>query len=562
MEAASTGNFSLLERMLDMGVDVNVQAEDGYTALHCAAKTGQLAIISFLLTKGAAIDPRNTKIQARRPIHEAISARHVEAIAMLLHAGADILLSDAKNQTVIDYIGLVGDLQATQTLFSEERKQIRAPEMASRLAVACVKSGNHSSLRWLLSRYPSAIPQPKNLADSPIYVATRRRHDEVVAVLLSSSDLSSQSTPAFVRSISGSLVWAASHGCAGLVKRFLMCDTIDPNKTDTELGNSALHYAALQGNEQIIKLLLSHSRIDVNNKDRSANTPLYISAEKKGHQNVLKPLLHHKDIDLHSKNRKGHTPLDEAFFNYKWNALRLIADHQNLTADLGPKFPVENLPNAHPDQDRLLVSLLLDRGLLSTKSDDYRGLLKKVITAGALEVVKVLVDRLSLDINAFLDRSYGHTALHVAAQHHRHDIFQFYLEDSRVDVNTIGHGFGKGSVLHHSIEHNCMTAVKLLLARPEINLTLRNYMRNTALDVARECGKREMFELLLSHGAVGESLEMDPTIVDKHADEQSCWEDQDEDQLQRRNAQSSIVEMEDSDIGSDREEDEEVDMSF
>jgi ankyrin repeat protein len=561
MEAASTGNFSLLERMLDMGVDMNVQAQDGYTALHCAAKTGQVAIISFLLDKGAAVDPQNMKIKARRPIHEAILARHVKAIAILLHAGANILLPDAHRQTVIEYIGLVDDLQAAETLFSEERKQKSASEMASLLFMACVKSGNHLTLSWLLSKFPNAFPQYKSLRESPIYIATKRGHDKVVEILLSSIAPSGQSTAEFTKIITRSLLPAASKSSGSLVQRLLMYDAIDPNQKADYSHTSPLHNAVCKGNLLVVEMLLNHPRINPNCKDRRANTPLHYAA-REGHCNIIKLLLLHKDIDSQSKGRYGETPLEVAFFNYEWSALRLIADHQNLTADLGPKFPVENLPNAHPDQDRLLVSLLLDRGLLSTKSDDYRGLLKKVITAGALEVVKVLVDRLSLDINAFLDRSYGHTALHVAAQHHRHDIFQFYLEASRVDVNTIGHGFGKGSVLHHSIEHNCMTAVKLLLARPEINLTLRNYMRNTALDVARECGKREMFELLLSHGAVGESLEMDPTIVDKHAGEQSCWEDQDEDQLQRRNAQSSIVEMEDSDIGSDREEDEEVDMSF
>jgi ankyrin repeat protein len=561
MEAASTGNSALLERVLDMGVDVNVQAEDGYTALHCAAKTGQLVIISLLLTKGAAVDPLNTKIQERRPIHEAISARHVEAIAMLLHAGADILLPNARGQTVIEYIGLVGDLQAAQTLFSEERKQKSASEMASLLFMACVKSGNHLTLSWLLSKLPNAFPQYKSLKESPIYIATKRGHDKVVEILLSSIAPSGQSTAEFTKIITRSLLPAASKSSGSLVQRLLMYDAIDPNQKADSSHTSPLHNAARKGSLRVVEMLLNHPKINPNCKDCWANTPVHLAATS-GHIDVIRLLLLRKDIDVQSKNNRGRTPQDEAFFNYKWNALRLIAEHQNLTAELGPELTAENLPNAQPDQDRLLVSLLLDRGLLSTKPNDYSDLLEKVIVAGALEDVKLLFDRLSLDINAFLDRSYGHTALHVAAQHHRHDIFQFYLEASRVDVNTIGHGFGKGSVLHHSIEHNCMTAVKLLLARPEINLTLRNYMRNTALDVARECGKREMFELLLSHGAVGESLEMDPTIVDKHAGEQSCWEDQDEDQLQRRNAQSSIVEMEDSDIGSDREEDEEVDMSF
>jgi ankyrin repeat protein len=529
MEAASTGNSALLERVLDMGVDVNVQAEDGYTALHCAAKTGQLVIISLLLTKGAAVDPLNTKIQARRPIHEAISARHVEAIAMLLHAGADILLPNAQGQTVIEYTGLVGDLQAAQTLFSEERKQKSASEMASLLFMACVKSGNHLTLSWLLSKFPNAFPQYKSLKESPIYIATKRGHDKVVEILLSSIAPSGQSTAEFTKTITHSLLLAASKSSGSLVQRLLMYDTIDPNQKADYSHTSPLHNAVCKGNSRGVETLLNHPKINLNCKDRWANTPVHFAAAS-GHIDVIRLLLLRKDIDVQSKNNRGRTPQDEAFFNYKWNALRLIAEHQNLTAELGPELTAENLPSAQPDQDRLLVSLLLDRGLLSTKPNDYSDLLEKVIVAGALEDVKLLFDRLSLDINASLDSWMGYMALHVAAQHHRHDIFRFYLENSRIDMNKHSWGYG-GTALNYAIQHNCMTAVKLLLARPEIDLTIRNYHGESALDFARKVGKREMFELLLSHGAVGKSLEMDPTIVDKHANKQSCWATQDEEQL-------------------------------
>jgi ankyrin repeat protein len=560
MEAASTGNSALLERVLDMGVDVNVQAEDGYTALHCAAKTGQLVIISLLLTKGAAVDPLNTKIQERRPIHEAISARHVEAIAMLLHAGADILLPNARGQTVIEYIGLVGDLQAAQTLFSEERKQKSASEMASLLFMACVKSGNHLTLSWLLSKLPNAFPQYKSLKESPIYIAIKRGHDRVVEILLSSSAQSSQSTAMFIRIISHSLLLAASQSSGDLVQRLLMYDAINPNQKAAYSDRSPLYNAARKGNLRVVEMLLAHPRLDVNINDRMGNTPLH-SAARAGHEDVIKCLLVHKDVDVQSKNLSGRTPLDEAFFNYKWNALRLIAEHQNLTAELGPEFTAESLPNAQPDQDRLLVSHLFDRGILSTKPSDYYDLLAIVIVVGALEVVKFLVDRLGVDNNSFLESWKGGNVLHVAAKHHHHDIFRFYLENSRIDVNKIPWGYGE-TALNCAIQHNCMTAVKLLLARPQIDLTSHNYWEETVLDVARKLGKREMFELLLRHGAAGKSLEMDSTIVDKHAGEQSCWTAQDEEQLRSLNVCSNVVEVDDSDIDYDSEEYEDVDMSF
>jgi ankyrin repeat protein len=560
MEAASTGNSSLLERMLEMGVDVNVQAEDGYTALHCAAKTGQVAIMSFLLDKGAAVDLRNIKIQERRPIHEAILARHVEAIAILLHAGANLLLSDAKGRTVIDYIGLAGDIKIAQSLFLEERKQVCAPEMASLLVMACAKSGNHLVLRWLLDRFQNPLPQSTNYKKCPLYVATTRGHKEVVILLLSLSQSSNYTSEKLTKSISASLVWATWKDSTDLTKALLGCDTINPNDMFTYQQMSPLHHAAHKGNLQVVEMLLSHPKIDVNIEGYSNSTPLH-SAARIGCEDVIKLLLVHKDIDTQRKGVHRQTPLEVAFFNFKWSAMRLIADHQNLAPDLEAEFIGENMPSAHPRQDRLLVSLLLNRGLLSAKPDDYNGLLAKVILVGAPEDVKILVDCLSLNINAYLyGWDSGLTALHVAAQHHRHDIFRFYLEDPRIDVNRKSRQWNQDSVLHHVIRHNCMTAVKLLLARPEINLTLRNSMGNTALDLARALGKREMFELLLSHGAFGKSLEMDSAIVDKHASEPSCWTDQDEEQLRRLNVRSNVVEMEDSDIDSDSEEDEDVDM--
>jgi ankyrin repeat protein len=41
MQAASTGNIRLVEFALSAGANISMVADDGSTALHCAAKTGQ-----------------------------------------------------------------------------------------------------------------------------------------------------------------------------------------------------------------------------------------------------------------------------------------------------------------------------------------------------------------------------------------------------------------------------------------------------------------------------------------------------------------------------------------
>jgi hypothetical protein len=189
----------------------------------------------------------------------------------------------------------------------------------------------------------------------------------------------------------------------------------------------------------------------------------------------------------------------------------------------------------------------------------WYNLLGKVVQSGEFQVVKFLVDHLSLDTNASLDGFHGHTALYVTAQYHHHDILRLLLGNplSNVDMRNL-ELFG---ALHHVIKHNCMTAFKLLHAPLVIGLRSCRECGEIALQLARKSGKREIYQLLLSYGVVGEHQEMDPIIVDEDAHEQSCWTTQDEEELRDIHTQLDITGMEDSDIETDTEEYEDLDMS-
>jgi ankyrin repeat protein len=524
MEAASTNNYSLLEYMLSMGIHVNVETEDGYTALHCSAKAGETTMIRFLMGKGATVDPRNTKMQERRPIHEAISARHVEAMTILLHVGAEILLPDAKGQTVIDYIGLAGSVQLAQALFSEERAEICASDMASLLASACVNFGNHLVLGWLLSQFHNVLPESMNRGESPIYVTTKRGHDKVVVILLSSSHTLGHSTDGFTNSLKRSLTWAVLRGSADLVQALLRCDAIDPNQMDkyeddftlnravfrgepkiveallnyhrinincrSDYGPTPLLIAANRGNCEVVEILLTHPEIDVNVWDRndqnplhlaisrgdsqivralldhpnvrvncqdsSFNTPFHIAAEK-AHEDIIKLLLSHKDVNHQIKNRDRQTPLDVSLLGRNWGTLRLIVEHQYLTTHIRRNLKKEQLPITwHQSQF----------SAMSTFPGAWYTLLGKAVQSGELQVVKFLVDHLSLDANACLDGFDRHTALHDAAQYHRHDIFRLPLGSQRSNFDMRNHSLFK--VLHHAIKNELHDRIHIT-PRPTID---------------------------------------------------------------------------------------------
>ena len=61
MQAASAGNLGLVQAILQSGVDISKQADDGSTALHCAAKADQTGMICLLIESGARSDIVNNK---------------------------------------------------------------------------------------------------------------------------------------------------------------------------------------------------------------------------------------------------------------------------------------------------------------------------------------------------------------------------------------------------------------------------------------------------------------------------------------------------------------------
>ena len=61
MQAATAGNLGLVQAILQSGVGISMQADDGSTALHCAAKADQTDMINLLIESGAKSDITNSK---------------------------------------------------------------------------------------------------------------------------------------------------------------------------------------------------------------------------------------------------------------------------------------------------------------------------------------------------------------------------------------------------------------------------------------------------------------------------------------------------------------------
>jgi ankyrin repeat protein len=84
-EAANTGNIEAVKQHLADGVDVNVTADGGFTALHGAVISGHKELIELLIAKGANV---NAMTEDRwTPLGLAIQLKRTEIANLLRQHG-------------------------------------------------------------------------------------------------------------------------------------------------------------------------------------------------------------------------------------------------------------------------------------------------------------------------------------------------------------------------------------------------------------------------------------------------------------------------------------------
>lgn len=93
-EAAGLGHIELAEKLLDMGIDTEIEAFSYKgSAIASAATKGQIEMIRYLLSRGMKLDVSNTD---GNPLFCAIVRGHVDTVKFLIEAGIDVNVNYAE----------------------------------------------------------------------------------------------------------------------------------------------------------------------------------------------------------------------------------------------------------------------------------------------------------------------------------------------------------------------------------------------------------------------------------------------------------------------------------
>ena len=127
----------------------------GRTALHLAAEQANLSIIEILLEAGLDIDARDEEGQSA--LHVAVLERREASVKLLLDKGADRDLSDQDGRTALHLAAENGNSEVVKLLLDYQVK-VNAKDHSGRTALhRAIEQGHEAVVRLMLQRGADAM---------------------------------------------------------------------------------------------------------------------------------------------------------------------------------------------------------------------------------------------------------------------------------------------------------------------------------------------------------------------------------------------------------------------
>ncbi|XPT01466.1 hypothetical protein M3J09_010601 [Ascochyta lentis] len=436
--SAGTGNTLALRSLLDAGFNVDSQAGDGNTALHCASRAGQTETISFLLEKGARLDIENERFET--PLFEAAVGGQLQSIMLLLRAGGSVNnfgSYDGKSAGFVDHIVRVGDRQLVEAVLEIKIPQFKRDRASKARAIAstAARVGQVSILELIIRSDPEVF-EYKGRESTPIDYAVACGQISSVQTLLVPSGLSKGHVTIPRRGLSRLLGVAIKRGFLAILQILL-----EYNPTATITPDYLLHPVGMGGRLEVFQYLLFVSKFHVDLQNRRRDTALHVAA-RGGHLNIVEALMSHgAQHDL--LNYLGETPLLAAFWHNKLDVIRVLSKYDDTILE-----PQE----VHLQATSLaeVAQRLLDKQKLSLKSRGYaqdylwerKSLLYLAAEFDDLELAKLLLNHRDWDpqdINMnHSEFSWQHaTALDIAKHIGHTGAAEFLIEHGALERNPI-----------------------------------------------------------------------------------------------------------------------------
>ena len=305
LSAVRHRSVEALAELKRRGVDLSQRQWNGATAIHEAARTGESAMIDWLI-QSSGIDINATNDQGEGAVHEASMMGHLEVLWKLIRAGADLgapgsaqatsILHSAVTHSAVEVLdllmsrGVVADLNAD--------KYGRTP------LIEAVRTGNTATVDWLLRAGANVSMEGSNGETAVVTAAMEGKFDVLWKLVEAGASVFN------TNEYGGSLLMSAvHHGDSEHVTKLLDMG-LNINHANHR-GDTALTLAASRDDVALLEMLIKRGATATPQGSRM-DTPLIRAARFRRLPSVQALLLMKPPIPVDAQNARKDTALIEA----------------------------------------------------------------------------------------------------------------------------------------------------------------------------------------------------------------------------------------------------------
>ena len=516
-KAARDGNIDAVEVLLKKDVDINIQDENGETALMLASQNGHHQIVELLLKEHADINQQNENewtalmIASQNGHHQVVELLlkehadintqekdgwtalmlasqngHHQVVELLLKELADINTRNKNGVTALMLASENDNHQVVEVLLKEHTNFNQQDENGWTALMIASQNGHHQVVELLLKEHADINTQKEGDGWTALMLASQNGHHQVVELLLKEhSDINTQNINGWTA------LMVASHNGHHQVVELLLKEHANINRQD-ENGWTALMIASHNGHHQVVELLLKE-HADINTQEEGDGWTALMLASQNGHHQVVELLLkEHANINQQDEN--GWTALMIASHNGHHQVVELLLkEHADINT--WNKNGVTALMLASENDNHQVIELLLKEHA-NINQQDESGWTSLMLASqnGHFQVVELLLKE-HADINT-LNKN-GMTALMLASENDNHQVIELLLKE-HANINQQDES-GWTSLMLASQNGHFQVVELLLKEHADINTLNKNGV--TALMLASENDNHQVVEVLLKEHA-------------------------------------------------------------
>ncbi|XP_046558660.1 serine/threonine-protein phosphatase 6 regulatory ankyrin repeat subunit B-like isoform X2 [Haliotis rubra] len=259
-------------------------------------------------------------------------------------------------------------------------------------------------------------------------------------------------------------------------------------------GENILHCACLGGDRKTVEFVLSLDGVDVNSRGGRSSTPVMVAA-RRGHGDVVE-LLVSRGADVSLVDDDGNNTLHWACWRGDRKTVEFVLSLDRVDINSRGGGSWTPVMWAARWRHRDMVELLVSRGAdVSLVDDDGNNTLHWACWRGDRKTVEFVLSLDRVDINSRGGGSW--TPVMWAARWRHRDMVEL-LVSRGADVSLVD-DVGDNT-LHFACAGGDRKTVEFVLSRDGVDVNVRNNNGQTAADVARGVGHRQLSDLLVSRG--------------------------------------------------------------